>query len=122
MAIDAQNAIRAINDGKYEVFSNDDLINLAKILPAAGKEGAEAFAKLKDFVGTNLMAPFAEGIYQLNPKDMDVFEELVKIYGKGADGKVIKGMTSGKTVQEAFDVYKKLNYYLNLIVAYKIEK
>ena len=109
MAIDAQNAIQMINDGEFEAFSNDDLVNLAKTLPAAGKEGVEAFAKLRDFVGTNLMAPLAEGIYQLNPKDMDVFEELIKIYGKDADGEAIKGMTSGKTVQEAFDVYKKLN-------------
>ncbi len=109
MAIDAQNAIQMINDGEFAKFDNEDLINLAKTLPSAGKEGAEAFAKLKDFIGTNLMAPFAEGIYQLNPKDMDVFEELVKIYGIGADGKAIKGQTSGKTVQEAFDVYKKFN-------------
>ncbi len=109
MAIDAQNAIQMINDGEFEAFSNDDLVNLAKTLPAAGKEGVEAFAKLKDFVGTNMMAQFAEGIYQLNPKDMDVFEELIKIYGKDADGEAIKGMTSGKTAQEAFDVYKKLN-------------
>lgn len=109
MAIDAQNAIQMINDGKFEAFSNEDLVNLAKTLPAAGKEGAEAFAKLKDFIGTNLMAPFAEGSLQLNPKDMDVFEELVKIYGKGMDGQAIKGKTSNKTVQEAFDIYKKLN-------------
>ena len=109
MAIDAKEAIKIINEGRYEAFSNEDLISLSKSLPAAGKEGADAFAKLKKWAETDIMAKFAEGIYFLNPKDIEVFEELIKIYGKDADGKAIKGMTSGKTVQEAFDVYRKFN-------------
>lgn len=109
MAIDAKEAIKIINEGRYEAFSNEDLISLSKSLPAAGKEGADAFAKLKDFIGVNVLQPFADGKFQPNPRDIDFFAELIAIYGKDANGNLIRGQTSGKDIQETFDVYKKYN-------------
>ncbi len=109
MAIDAKNAIEIINKGNFQLFSNEELISLSKILPAAGEEGAAAFGKLKDFISSNVLQPFADGDFQLNPKDMDFFAELIAIYGKGADGNLVRGKTSGKDINESFDIYKKFN-------------
>ena len=109
MAIDAKNAIEIINKGDFQLFSNEELISLSKILPAAGEEGAAAFGKLKDFISSNVLQPFADGDFQLNPKDMDFFAELIAIYGKGADGNLVRGRTSGKDINESFDIYKKFN-------------
>ncbi len=109
MAIDAKEAIEIINKGDFQVFSNEDLISLSKSLPAAGEEGVAAFAKLKDFIVTNTLQPFADAKLQPNPRDIDFYAELIAIYGKGADGNFIKGQTSGKNIQETFDIYKKYN-------------
>ena len=109
MAIDAKNAIEIINKGDFQLFSNEELISLSKILPAAGEEGAAAFGKLKDFISSNVLQPFADGNFQLNPKDMDLFAELIAIYGKDANGNLVRGRTSGKDINESFDIYKKFN-------------
>ena len=109
MAIDAKEAIEIINKGDFQVFSNEDLISLSKSLPAAGEEGVAAFAKLKDFIVTNTLQPFADAKLQPNPRDIDFYAELIAIYGRGADGNFIKGQTSGKNIQETFDIYKKYN-------------
>ena len=109
MAIDAKNAIEIINKGEFQLFSNEELISLSKILPAAGEEGAAAFGKLKDFISSNVLQPFADGNFQLNPRDMDFFAELIAIYGKDANGNLVRGRTSGKDINESFDIYKKFN-------------
>lgn len=109
MAIDAKEAIEIINKGDFQVFSNEDLISLSKSLPAAGEEGVAAFAKLKDFIVTSTLQPFADAKLQPNPRDIDFYAELIAIYGRGADGNFIKGQTSGKNIQETFDIYKKYN-------------
>lgn len=109
MAIDAKEAIEIINKGDFQVFSNEDLISLSKSLPASGEEGVAAFAKLKDFIVTNTLQPFADAKLQPNPRDIDFYAELIAIYGRGADGNFIKGQTSGKNIQETFDIYKKYN-------------
>ena len=117
MAVNAKAAIELINKGDFTSFSNEDLIELGKVLPSQGDEGKAAFAKVKAYL-SDLFEQFADGSFRPSYKDVSLFGELIRVYGTDAEGKPL--VYNGEKLSNIYDAYVEENLISEDLTAEKL--